>query len=174
MNFLKKKLTTTEGSLTMLRAFSIVTFLILVLIIWTFETPKKETIASEDTILSTAEFHTLRDSIKNRLENYEPKTKEEVIQEENGNNQVVVDFETEKFITTDYLNNRSSAVINDDNIIQVFEPNTILEVIGRDGEWVLLKDSTFVHSDYIVKYEDPDVPERELASDPVSYGSVTE
>ena len=85
-----------------------------------------------------------------------------------------MDFETEKFITTDYLNNRSSAIINDDNIIQVFEPNTILEVIGRDGEWVLLKDSTFVHSDYIVKYEDPDVPERKLASDPVSYGSVTE
>ena len=82
MNFLKKKLTTTEGSLTMLRAFSIVTFLILVLIIWTFETPKKEIIASDDTILSTAEFHTLRDSIKNRLENYEPKTKEEEIQEE--------------------------------------------------------------------------------------------
>ena len=54
MNFLKKKLTTTEGSLTMLRAFSIVTFLILVLIIWTFETPKKEIIASDDTILSTA------------------------------------------------------------------------------------------------------------------------
>lgn len=173
MNFLKKKLTTTEGSLTMLRAFSIVTFLILVLIIWTFETPKKEITVSDDTILSTTEFHTLRDNIKNRLENYEPETKEE-IQEENGNTQVIVDFETEKFITTDYLNNRSSAVINDDNIIQVFEPNTILEVVGRDGEWALLKDSTFVHIDYIVKYEDPDVPERELASDPVSYGSVTE
>ena len=102
------------------------------------------------------------------------KLKKKKYKKNNGNNKVVVDFETEKFITTDYLNNRSSAVINDDNIIQVFEPNTILEVIGRDGEWVLLKDSTFVHSDYIVKYEDPDVPERELASDPISYGSVTE
>ena len=135
MNFLKKRLTTTEGSLTMLRAFSIVTFLILVLIIWTFETPKKEIIASDDTILSTAEFHTLRDSINNRLENYEPKTKEEEIQEENGNNQVVVDFETEKFITTDYLNNRSSAVINDNNIIQILnlkKATTYLKV------WLLL------------------------------------
>lgn len=174
MNFLKKKLNTTEGSLTMLRVFSIVTFLILMVIVWTFEIPKKEIIISDDTILSTTEFHTLRDSIKNKLENYEPKTKEEAVQEENENNQVVADFETEKFITTDYLNNRSSAVINDDNIIQVFEPNTILEVIGRDGEWVLLKDNTFVHSDYIVKYEDPDVPESELASDPVSYSSETE
>ena len=174
LNFLKKKLSTTEGSLTMLRAFSIVTFLILSLIIWTFEIPKKETAVSNETIGSTIEFHTLRDSIKNRLENYEPEVKEDIPQENKEDTKVVVDFETEKFITTDYLNNRSSAVISDDNIIQVFEPNTILEVIGRDGEWVLLKDSTFVHSDYIVKYVDSDATERELASDPISYGSVTE